>query len=310
MQVLTTIIPIFVVILLGWVARKRGFIQQDFLQPANRLVYYLSIPALMFSSITKARFHEQFDGKIIALTLLAAALVYGGAHLYSRLRGMPPGRAGSYIQCSGHGNQGYIGLPITLYYLGEAGLASAAIISGFLMILQNLLSVIGLQLHVSPGRQRPGGLDILKKIAANPVIIGAMSGIIVSALQLPVPLIVRRSLDIIGALAPPMALLLIGASLSVQLMRRSLRGTLGVIGLKLLVLPALGLTMFLLFGVPSADYLPALIMLCAPTATVAYVMGREMHGDPEFAVVAITGSTLLSALTFVGWLTLVSVLHL
>jgi malate permease and related proteins len=72
----------------------------------------------------------------------------------------------------------------------------------------------------------------------------------------------------------------------------------------LLILPALGLTLFLFFDQAPQDYLPALILLASPTATVAYVMAREMGADSDFAVAAISATTVLSAVTFSFWLSL------
>lgn len=306
MEVIITIIPIFIIIILGWSARKRGFITPEFLVPANRLVYYLSIPAMIFSAIVKSSFHEQFDGHVLILTLFAAAGIYTTAYLITRMAKMAPARAAAFIQSSGHGNIGYIGLPIAFYFLGEAALAKAGIIAGFLMILQNLLSVVALQWHDISGRSRPGIKSLIGKLLGNPVIIGAMTGIVVSYFQIPVPRVIGRSLDILGGLAPPMALLLIGASLSVKLMRQFLRPTLGASVLKLCLLPAAGLLLFHLFNLTTEEYLPALILLCSPTATIAYVMAREMHADADFAVAAITASTLFSSITFMIWLAGVS----
>jgi predicted permease len=306
MQVIVTIIPIFVIIMLGWVARKKGFITPDFLEPANKLVYYLSIPAMIFSAIARASFHEQFNGLVLSLTLLAATLLYLSADILARLLKMAPPRAGAFVQSSGHGNLGYIGLPIALYYLGENGLVKAGIICGFLMILQNLLSVVALQLHDSSSNSMPGLMSLCKKLIGNPVIMAAMAGIAASALEIPIPQVIQRSIDILGGLAPPMALLLIGASLSLQLMRTYLRPTLGAVALKLIALPAAGVLLFSTFNVQVDDYLPALILLCSPTATVAYVMAREMNGDGDFAVATISASTLFSSITFMVWLTIIS----
>ncbi len=305
MEVIITITPIFVIIFLGWLVRKKGFITPAFLEPANRLVYYISIPALIFNSIATASFDEQFDSKVLFLTLLAAVMLYGIAELQTRLSKMTPARSSAFVQSSGHGNLGYIGLPIALYYLGDTGLAKAGIICGFLMILQNLMSVMVLQLHDSSSNNLPGIKSLVRKLLGNPVIIGAMAGIIASALAIPIPIVIGKSLDILGGLAPPMALLLIGASLSMKLIRNYLRPTLGAVFLKLFVLPGLGLLLFNLFGLTPVSYLPALILLCSPTATIAYVMAKEMHGDADFAVATISASTLLSSISFMLWLAII-----
>ncbi len=306
MEVIVTIIPIFAIIILGWVARRRGFITAEFLEPANRLVYYLSLPALIFNAIAKTNFHEQFDGLVLGLTLFAAAAIYLTADISARILKMNPSRMGAFVQSSGHGNLGYIGLPIALYYLGEAGLAKAAIICGFLMVLQNLLSVVALQMHDASEQKLPGLKALVRKLLGNPVIIGAMAGVIVSALAIPVPKVILRCLDILGGLAPPTALLVIGASLSLQLIRTYKRPTLCAVFFKLVLLPAIGLLLFQLFHIRADDYLPAIILLCSPTATVVYVMAREMHGDADFTVAIISASTLFSSLTFTLWLSLVA----
>lgn len=306
MEAFATVIPIFVIIVLGWVARRRGFITADFLEPANRLVYYLALPALIFTSIARTNFSKQFDAKVLLLTLVAAALVYLFAEILARVAKMAPARISAYVQCSGHGNLGYIGLPIALYYLGQDGLAKASIICGFLMILQNVLSVLSLQLHNRGDVAALSGRALLGKLLGNPVIVGAMGGIAVSALSLPLPKVVLRCLDILGGLAPPTALLLIGASLSLQLFRTSRLPAFSAVLCKLLLLPGLGITFFIVFHVQPIDYLPAIILLASPTATVAYVMAREMGGDADFSVAAISVSTLCSAATFMFWLALIA----
>ncbi len=306
MEVIVTIVPIFLIIIFGWVARKRGFITAEFLEPANRLVFYLSLPALIFNSIAKTKFNEQFDGRALGITLLAAAGIYLVAGVTARLWKMHPPRIGAFVQCSGHGNLGYIGLTISLYYLGEAGLAKAGIIGGFLMILQNLLSVVALQIHDPSANKLPGFKALTVKILGNPVIIGAMAGIVVSALAIPMPRIILRCFDILGGLAPPTALLLIGASLSLQLIRTYQKPAIGAVFFKLVLLPAIGLLLFNLLQLKSEDYLPAIILLCSPTATVAYVMAKEMHGDADFAVAAISASTLFSSITFIFWLAIIA----
>lgn len=153
MQVFSTIIPIFAVVILGCIARRKGFMPPEFLGPANRLVYYLAIPALIFRSVSKASFLTDFNPTVLLITLLSVVLAYFSAWLIGRYTPWQPGRVGAFIQCSGHGNLGYIGLPIAFYFIGDSGLAKASILTGFLSILQNILSVMALQ-RLCHGRDR------------------------------------------------------------------------------------------------------------------------------------------------------------
>ncbi len=111
-----------------------------------------------------------------------------------------------------------------------------------------------------------------------------------------------RRLSILSGMALPLALLVIGTSVSFAQMQQQLRLTALIGGLKLLILPALGLTFFHILGLARIEYLPALILLASPTATVSYVMASEMAGDASLASAAISITTLVSAVTFILWL--------
>lgn len=306
MIILSTIVPIFAVIGLGWLARRRGFLPESFFGPANRLVFYIAIPAMVFRSIAKGSFQTDFQPILLGLTLGAVAGYYLAVWGLTWLAGLARRRRGSFIQCSFHGNLGYIGLAVCYYYLGDAGFAKASILTGFLMILQNVLSVLALQAHAN---QNPGeGIarrSIPRSILGNPVILSSLSGILFSLSGLPLPVVAERTLGIVSGMALPLALLLIGASLSFDLLRARWRETLWISLLKLTVLPSVGFLCYRLAGPAAGDWPAGLILLASPTATVAYVMAREMGGDPDLTVAAISATTLFSAATFALWLAMV-----
>jgi hypothetical protein len=159
-----------------------------------------------------------------------------------------------------------------------------------------------LQLNL-PNTSAPANkLSVVLRILGNPVILSAIGGILFSLTGLRVPLVIDRSLDILSGLALPMALLLIGASLSFELMHLKMLRVLCSSVIKLFLLPALGFTLYRLLDVALQDYLPGLILLASPTATITYVMAKEMSGDTDFAVAALSTSTILSAVTFSLWL--------
>ncbi len=188
------------------------------------------------------------------------------------------------------------------YFLGNEGFVRASIIAGFIMILQNFLAVVALQLNSDNPLAAGNRFEVAFRILGNPVILSAMAGILFSLSGLRVPLIIDRSLDILSGFALPMALLVIGGSLSFELMQLRILRVLSSSFMKLILLPGLGFALYRLLGLASQDYLPGLILLASPTATITYVMAKEMNGDTDFAVAAISISTILSAITFTLWL--------
>ena len=302
MSTIQTIIPIFAIILLGVLARQKGFITQPFLEPANRLVYYLAIPAMIFRAISSSSLSSELNPKVVIATLICIPTMFILAWILNRMMRNTGGRSGTFIQCAFHGNLGYIGLAVTFYYLGDAGLIKASIIAGLIMIVQNFLGVLALQLFAEQEKRGNRIKQFVGRILINPVILSALLGIGYAAFKLPMPIILDRSLKILSGLALPMALLLIGASLSFSLVRAQLSSALASSFAKLMVLPALGLLAYRNLGLQPHDYLPGLILLAAPSATLTYVFAREMHGDAELAVATVSVGTILSGVTYAAWL--------
>lgn len=303
MHIINTIIPIFMLIVLGWFAGRRGFLPVSFLGPANRLVFYLAIPAMIFRALSKTDFHAEFDLQVVAGTLLALIIVFIVAWGACSMLHLKRSQRGTFIHTTFHGNLGYIGFAVAYYFLGAQGLARASIIASFVILVQNFLAVLVLQVYSSDVRSYFQNLrTLLLTILGNPVIISAVAGMLFSIFLIPVPLIIGRSLDILSSLALPLALLIIGGSISFSFMRSKMGYILPACVLKLIALPCTGLIIFKFCNLASGDYLPGIILLASPTATVTFVMAKEMKGDPDFANATISLCTILSAGTFIFWL--------
>ena len=305
-DILTTILPIFVIIFLGWSLRRLDFMKEGFLKPANRLVYYVAIPAMIFREIAEAELVQHFSLVLVAATLAPLIIVALTGLILVRGIKLERYRVGSFLQCSFHGNLGYIGLAVSFYFLGDEGFTRASILAGFLILLQNFLSVVALSRFNKEPNQTISTFSIIRRVLLNPIIISAMAGMTISLTGLSLPVILDRSLKILSGMALPLALLVIGTSISFAQMRQQLRVTTLISILKLMLLPALGLAFFHILELGSIEYLPALILLASPTATVSYVMASEMAGDADLATAAISITTLVSAVTFTLWLSLVS----
>jgi len=303
-EILKTILPIFVIILLGWGLRRLDFMQEGFLKPANRLVYYVAIPAMIFREIAEAELVQHFSLVLVAATLAPLIVVALAGLILVRGIKLQRHRVGSFLQCSVHGNLGYIGLAVAFYFLGDEGFTRASILAGFVMLLQNFFSVVALSRFNNEPDQEISTLSLIRRVLLNPVIISAMAGMASSLVGLHLPAILDRSLRILSGMALPLALLVIGISISFAEMRKQLRLTALIGFLKLILLPATGLILFHLLDLQRIEYLPALILLASPTATISYVMASEMAGDADMATAAISVTTLVSAVTFTLWLSL------
>ncbi len=305
MQIAGTIVPIFFIVILGWFLRKKGFVPPEFVGPANKIAFYIAIPAMIFGAISKASFRAEFNPTVLMLTFFSILSVFVISWMTGRAVKTGRNHLGTFIQASIHGNLGYIGLAVAYYHMGQAGFVKAGIIGGFMMLLQNFLSVTALVLF-NKEAPKTEKLFYAKKLFGNPVIISAVAGMLFSVIEVPVPDIIGRVLDMLSGLALPLALLVIGASLSFEVMRQTAVPVLLSSFFKLMLLPGIGFVLYYLNGISSNDYLPGLILLASPTATIAFIMAKEMSGDTDFAVAAISFNTLISAATFIFWLNIAS----
>jgi predicted permease len=301
-NILITIVPIFMVIFVGLALRPFGLMEEGFVRPANQLVYYVAIPAMLFRQVSAAALADYFSVPVVGAAVLPPVVFFLAGTVLTRIAAFPRQRAGTLLQCSFHGNLGYIGLAVSYYFLGSEGFTKASILAGFLMLIQNLLSVVALsRSHEAQGERLPTA-RLIRRVVLNPLILAAAAGILFSLARWPLPTIIDRSLKILSDMALPLALLVIGTSLSFGQFRRHLRPVIAITLSKLILLPATGLALFHVFRLSKGDSLPALILLASPTATVSYVMSREMAGDPDLATGAISVTTLVSAITYTLWL--------
>ena len=300
-----TTLPVFSIILLGYVLKRRGLISPAFVGPANRLVYYVALPAMLFGTLVKAPFKENFQLSAGMCLVISLGVLMGVALVVSRLLKLERGAKATFVQTSFHGNLGFLAYAIAYYALGPENFPRTLILSTFLMIGQNVLSILVLSrlgtrlLH----REHPW-LYLVRQTLQNPVIISMVIGCLFSAIGLELPKALRQGLDILSGLALPMALLLIGASLSFGMLQARMRELAWLGSLKLVGLPLVGYVVLRWVGVHDSLVLPALILLAAPPATVSYVMAAELGGDTRLAAASVSVFTLVSALSYSGLLAL------
>lgn len=309
MFVVNTLAPVFLLIALGAVLLRTGFLTPELSKGVNRLAYWVALPALLFQS-TAAAGAMTGGGRLILATIGAMIAIVALALLASRLLRMPAIAAGTFVHVCVRGNVSFVGLPVVFYVLEATGgpqtaaLKSAAVLTLAPFILaQNIIAFSALL----AGRHASGGRllrTIGREIVTHPLLIAIALGLAVgwSGWQLPVAL--DRSLRSLGAVALPVTLLGIGASLMTVPIRGRRQIALLASAIKLVVLPLTGYALGSWLGLARLELLFALVYLGCPTGASSFTVVAEMGGDEPMASTAIVLSTLLSAVTLalvVGW---------
>jgi hypothetical protein len=297
-DILTIVLPVFLVIVLGYLLKRLELIDATFLYQTNRLVYYICLPLLLFYKIGTADFFANFNGALVIGSAMAIAAGFLLSYGYAALRGYPPAARGAFSQGAFRGNLAYMGLAIVFNAYGETGFTRAGILMGFLVPVLNLFAVLALLL---PHRRSDGGQGAVfwgKQLVGNPLIIASFAGIAWSYLQLPVPVILDRSLHIATGMTLPLALIAIGGSFSLEKLKGDLVRAAFATGFKLIWLPLIAAGLLLLLGVGGQELAIGVLFAGTPTATATYIMAHQLKGDAELAGSIVMMSTALSAVTY------------
>lgn len=208
---LNATIPVFLLMVLGFVFRKLGWLDQAFAEKMNKFVFLVPLPVLLFQDLATVDFRAMWDGKFVffcfGVTFLGIAL---SALLSMTLKDRS--LRGEFIQASYRSSAALLGIAFIQNIYGSAGIAPLMIIGS--VPLYNVMAVLVLSLF-QPGQR---GLDraalknTLKGIVTNPIILGIGVGMGWSLLRLPVPPIAEKTIGNIAATATPLGLMAMGAT--------------------------------------------------------------------------------------------------
>lgn len=298
LDILTIVLPVFVVIALGYFLNRWRLIDATFLFQTNRLVYYVCLPLLLFHRIGTSDFLANFNGTLVLGSALVIAAGFAFSYGYACWRRYPPEAIGAFSQGAFRGNLAYVGLAIVFNAYGEAGLTRAGILMGFLVPVLNFFAILALLLpHRGSGESQGSGFW-LRQLALNPLIVASFAGILWSFAKLPMPVLLDRSLDIATGMTLPLALIAIGGGFSLERLKGDLMRAGFSTGIKLVWLPVLAALLLHLLGVSGIDLAIGVLFAGTPAATATYIMAHQMKGDAELAGSIVMMSTLLSALTY------------
>lgn len=295
-EILSIVLPVFIVVGLGYGVKKSAMVDRDFLFQLNKLIFYLALPLLLFYKIATADFSVSFNGRLVCGLVLTVFVGFFLSYVFGVVKKSSPALRGTFSQCAFRGNLAYVGLAIVFNAYGETGLATAGIILGFVVPALNFFSIVALLLPHQDSKIKP--LFLMQQIVLNPLIIASLLGVFWCFFKLPIPVVFDRALHIVTGMALPLALISIGASFSLEKLRGDLYQTFLATGFKLVLMPLLAAVILNVLGVSGQDLAVGVLLMGTPAATAAYIMSQQMRGDAELAGAIIMLSTLVSVVTY------------
>lgn len=300
MDIINTVFPVFLVIALGAVLRRKHFISADLVTGLNRLVYWVALPMLLFYKIATANYDYDTAGRTFLVMLAGTLASIAAAYVVALALKIPSISVGAFVQGSFRSNLLYVGLPIVIYsFAGSADLASdsaatlAIVVMAPLVPIYNIAAVLAL-LAGRDKKNRSVTGTIFRRIITNPILLACVAGALYQLVFPPLPKLIVRACSAVGQIALPSALLGIGATLATGKITGRHTYVLAGSLLKVMLAPLAGLLAALLLSLGHAETRVALILLACPAATVSYVMAEQLGGDDKLAASIVLISTVLS----------------
>ena len=304
-SVVNVVLPVFALILLGFLCRRSGRMGPTGASELNRFVVWLGLPALLFSVVATSTWAQLWQPGFIAAFSVGCLGVFAFTLGYRMLQKQPLVDASLDALGASYANTGYVGIPLCMLVLGDEALQPAMVASIVVVcvLFAIALACVETGLHAGQGLLRTLG-KVSWALVRNPLVVAPMLGALWAAsdAQLPVPL--ATLLKLLGAAAAPCALVSLGLFLAQPQPAGPVRGVWPLVGLKLLVQPLITWYLaFQVFALPTLWAYSALLLSALPTGTGPYMLaefyGREGSRVSRVVLLSTLGSLISLSLILV-----------
>ncbi len=313
---LNAILPIILLIVLGYILKRINFFQGDFLKIGNKLCFKVCLPALLFYNIYEIQSLGDINLTFVFYTVAVIFALFFFGLLVVHLTIPEPKQKGVILQTFFRSNYAIIGIPLAASLASalpaETGLkivANAALASAFTVPIFNVLAVIALSVFDKTDGNKITVKELLKRIVTNPLIIGVFSGLFVLAIRsvlvsFDITFTIKKdvvflysTIKNVGSIASTLALIVLGGTFEFKaiskLKKQIIIGCLS----RVVLVPTVGLLGAYFVGLSTLEF-PALIGIFAtPIAVSSVPMAAEMKQDDQLAGQIVVWTTLISSIS-------------
>jgi malonate transporter and related proteins len=303
-RIAALILPVFAVILTGWIVAVTGYVSRALSDALIHFAYNIAMPALLIVTIAQEPAHSLINWRFLVAfgggSLLCFVLVFGTMSIQgsrSLASRTMHGMAASMT------NTGFVALPVLQAIYGPRAVLPAAIATVFVAVVMFPLAVILLELgqRDAHGSQTPVMVTV-KHVVLNPMVISTLSGMLWSVFGLRMPVPVTAYFGILADALTPCALFAIGLGLSIDGLRANFGQASLLSAVKLVIMPLIVCGLSVSFGLDPLYTIAAVICAAVPTAKTVYILAGEYHCEEMMVASTVSMTTLVSVISLVVWL--------
>lgn len=274
------VMPIFIMMLLGYLLRKLNVADKKTFDTINKLVFRVFLPTLLFYNIYGTSSVEIFDSRLLVFAVVCVLLIFfigfGAVFLITN----DNRKRGVILQGFFRSNFAILGLPIVSYICKDSTVGLTSLMVAMVVPVYNVLGVISLEIF-------NGGkinlIKILKGIIKNPLIIGCVLGGVWLLLGIKLPYPLEKAVSDISNVASPLAIVALGASFSFRSIKGNIKENVIVVTSKLVFIPLIALSVAAYLGFRGEAFACLIVIFGGPIAVSSFSMAQQMGGDENLA---------------------------
>ena len=295
-------IPIFLVMVGGYLCKQIKMVDDHFVKILNSFNYKITLPILLLTDIAEADFYAVWDTKFVLFCFLVTLFCIIVISILAKLFIKDKSIIGEFIQASYRGSAAVLGVAFIQNIYGSSSIAPLMILATVPLYNVAAVMILSFTAPGSTGLDKNNLKKSLKGIATNPIIIGIFLGLVISMTRIEIPFIINKTLHNFSVLATPLALIGLGAGFEGRKALAKIKPTLICSLTKLFIMPAIFLPMAAMLGFRDEKMVAILIMLGAPTTASTYIMSKNMGHEGVLSSSCVVATTFLSSIFITLWL--------
>ncbi len=299
-SVFYSVLPIFLIALLGSVIRRKWLTSDEFWRGLEKLSFYILFPTVLFQYSYKVDLGSsgflRLAGALIIANLIIAALLV----IYQSRRPCDKIQFTTVFQGATRYNN-YIFFALGAALFGEEGLTIVSTISPVLLIVTNITSVMSFIYYIPKGgsavSKRKSILLMFKSIGANPFVIASIVGVIFNYFDLTLNVGVAKTIRSLADSALAIGIMIVGASIKFRIKPEYFKQVIATSSVKLIAMPIVTFVVLWSMSITGTAQSVGILFSCLPCASSSYILSRQLGGDPETMSSTITFTTIFSILS-------------
>jgi len=233
---LNATVPVFLVILAGYILRRIGWLSEKFINDSNKINYKITLPALLLQDLMTVNLREVLEIRYVLFCAIATTIcfftIWGGAKLFIKDKSI----VGAFVQASFRGSAAVLGTALVLNIYGNTGMVPLMIAGA--VPLYNIYAVLVLEMEAN-GEVKSNFGKTIKDIVTNPILIAVILGLLLSYFNVTFPSIINNTIGFFAKLATPLALIAIGGTFDGSQAIAKIKPTIWGSMIKLVIQPAI-----------------------------------------------------------------------